>query len=298
MKYVISGRGFIGSELHRYLTLKLDYEVSFATLDLMRPYGLDILQIAKSIEFADTWDCFINASGPSNIEESITNPALYLRSPLEQVEKQIEILKLCGFKGVYVYVSSGAVYGNTPTTGAYENSELSPLSTYAQGKILVENFLEKQSLEESFPFEILVIRVFSAYSERLDTRVLAKIANAWMSNNSLRLAGSGNEIRDFIHTKDLTSIVDQILRSSMRPLFEIINIGTGIPIKIREIVELSRALMTVNSLLPSYVFDGTNRVSDPKIMLANIEKLSSYRVDVVTSPIEGLTTYFIGRKNG
>ena len=220
-----------------------------------------------------------------------------MKSPLEQVSKQIQVLDKNGFQGLYVYISSGAVYGNTPITGAKEDSELLPLSIYARGKVLVERYLEELA-SETLPFSILILRVFSAYSERLDARVLAKIAGSWKFNSQLNLAGTGGEIRDFVHTQDLASVIYQILNLPQIPGFQVLNVGTGLPITLEKVVSISREAFQLEPQSAAVFFDGSHRQSDPKIMVADTQRLKTIGLPKMISPEVGLSRYFVAAASG
>ena len=59
-------------------------------------------------------DTFVNAAGPSNVSDSISNHINYVEFPWQQCLAQLKTLNELPGPPMHFFVSSGSVYGNTP----------------------------------------------------------------------------------------------------------------------------------------------------------------------------------------
>jgi nucleoside-diphosphate-sugar epimerase len=235
---------------------------------------------------------FLNLSGPSSIEESTNEVQKYLTDPLEQVKVHLDYLSRGGFRSKYLFLSSAAVYGDTMKSSASESSPLLPLSPYAHGKILVENYLREDFDRTKIP--TIVIRASSIFSSDLEKRVLFRIRSAIGSSEKHVLFGDGNEVRDFYHASDFFKIVMQLFQSNATNSFDIFNVGSGKPISISELVQIAGGVSNLRKVPFLVSFNGIIRDFDPKGMRINVTKLDSV-VKVSDSNVRNLLhNYFLG----
>lgn len=124
------------------------------------------------------------------------------------------------------YVSSSHVYA-PDELALTENSPLEPKSVYGRSKLLGEQLL--QGAAKTFDFELLIMRVFSFYSDdqhesHLYPTLLRKLANHPHSRIAFKLA-NWNDIRDFSPADEIALKVTNLATSN---LTGIINVGSGI----------------------------------------------------------------------
>jgi UDP-glucose 4-epimerase len=235
---------------------------------------------------------FINASGPSSVQESFYNSEVAVEQPSQQILKHMEILSLTQKPILYVYISSAAVYGETSNLGIKEDGALNPMSPYAEGKIKAEETLESLMQHVNPLVSILILRVFSAYSENLATRILNKIVVGSKQNQHIDLAGNGRESRDFTHSSDISRVI-KFLIEKREQKGQIFNVGSGEGMELRRLMEIAdTAYENIYKRPLDYSFDGSKRVGDPINLVANIEKLLNLGFKPAVSPNEGLERYF------
>jgi len=93
----------------------------------------------------------------------------------------------------------------------------------------------------------------------------------------IKLAGSGNESRDFIHIQDVIRLLIRVIniKSFRSPM--ILNIGTGISTPIHKLAKhVQLCWSKEKTKLIKIKFSGTKRCFDPISLVANISKLKSY----------------------
>jgi dTDP-glucose 4,6-dehydratase len=233
----ICGDGFLGTELSKDFNENSHYSVSSQFLELKRPQSLKSKQLEIiSQEFHDQNNSiFINASGPSSVQESFSNYEVAVEQPSQQVLKHMEILSFTQEPILYVYISSASVYGETSNLGVTEDGALNPMSPYAEGKIKAEDTLKSLMQNINPLVSILILRVFSAYSENLTTRILNKIVVAAKQNQHIDLAGDGHESRDFTHSSDISRVI-KFWEKKGEQRRQIFNVGSGERIQNRVVV--------------------------------------------------------------
>jgi UDP-glucose 4-epimerase len=297
IKTYICGNGFLGTELSKDFNESGRYSVSRQFSELKRPQTIKSSHIESiSKEFHKQNNAlFINVSGPSNVQESFHNTEVALEQPTQQVLKHMELLSSTQEPILYVYISSAAVYGETSKLGIKEDGALNPMSPYAEGKIRAEETL-KSLIQDLNPLvSILTLRVFSAYSENLRTRILNKIVLDSKEHQRIELAGDGNESRDFTHSSDISRVI-KFLTEKREQKGQIFNVGSGVGIELRKLMAIADTVYkNIYNRPLDYSFDGSKRVGDPINLVANIEKLLSLGFKPAVSPDKGLERYF--RKN-
>ena len=290
----ICGDGFLGTDLSKDFNESSGYSVSRQFLELKRPQSVksNQLELITKEFHAQSNSIFVNASGPSSVQESFKNSEIAVEQPSQQVSKHMEILSSTQQPILYVYISSAAVYGETSKFGTKEDGAMNPMSPYAEGKIKAEETLKSLEQNVSPLVSILILRVFSAYSENLATRILNKIVVASKQNQHINLAGNGNESRDFTHSSDIFQVI-KFLSEKKEKEGRTFNVGSGESMKMRRLMEIADLAYEDMYKRPlNYSFDGSKRDGDPINLVANIEKLLNLGFKPAVSPDQGLERYF------
>ena len=290
----ICGDGFLGKELLGDFNNDNSYYVSRQFLELKRPQLLEISQLdefSKKLRNQKN-RLFINASGQSNVQKSFSNYRDSVEQPAIQVLKHLELLSAMQEPILYVYISSAAVYGETPQLGSNEKENLNPMSPYAEGKLKAEEVLNSFDNSVNPLISIVILRVFSAYSNNLTSRILQKIVVDSKKNRIIDLAGSGNEMRDFVHSSDISRAIKFLVETEKKDK-QIYNIGSGQGIQIQKLLELADGVFDrLYDKRLHYSFDGSRRAGDPIHLVAKIQKLLDAGFTPSIKPREGLVRYF------
>ena len=133
----------------------------------------------------------------------------------------------------FVQMGSSVEYGNAQSPQK-ENDKCNPKSIYGRAKLSSTIYLTNLFQKEKFPSTIL--RLYLAYGPKQDlNRFLPIIIDGCIKNIKFPCS-SGNQFRDFVY---VTDVVNAILKSlkSKKAEGQIINLGTGNPKKIKNIIE-------------------------------------------------------------
>jgi len=296
-KVYICGDGFIGKQLLEDFSNDSSYQVSQQFPELKRPHLIandDIQLLAQKLRNQRN-HIFINASGQSSVQDSFDNYLDSIQMPAQQVLRHIELLSLAQRPIIYVFLSSAAVYGETSPLGIGENGSLRPMSPYAEGKIGAEEILSLFGRANTSMISVLILRVSSAYSEKLASRVLHKIVEASRQGNHFKLSGNGSESRDFIHSSEIHRVIAFLTNTKLQKV-DIFNVGSGTGIEIQELMKIAdEVYVNLHKKHLKYSFDGSKRLGDPINLVANIDKLLNAGFKPQIKPREGLEKFFVER---
>jgi UDP-glucose 4-epimerase len=215
----IGGKGFIGSKLRHVLSD--DHDI--VDLD---PRKTDI----DSIDFQDYAVVIYMAS------------SIVPTTNLDRFDHEWE--ELCKFKKIIEHVktnliffsSGGAVYGNGYNID--ERAELVSNSLYAFNKIAQENIIKLLSIQRSFKYTILrPSNVYGNFTNSKTTQgLIPNIINSVLNDQSVKVWGDGESMRDYIHLDDVIEAVKILLNRDFDN--QIYNVSSGIGTTVNQILEM------------------------------------------------------------
>ena len=136
----------------------------------------------------------------------------------------------------FVQMGSSVEYGHLKSP-QIENANCYPnsiKSIYGKAELLSSIYLTDLYKKKNFPS--IVLRLYLAYGSRQDVNRFLPIIIKGCIENKKFPCSKGNQFRDFLHVDD---VVDAIIKSltNRNARGQIINIGSGKPRKIRNIIE-------------------------------------------------------------
>lgn len=272
MKILVFGaKGFLGS------TFIEQFE---------NPKAINRLEDLSS-EVLDNADFLINCAGASSVPNSFLNPSNDFQRNISLVKDILEKIRLSGNKNIrFVNLSSAAVYGNPQILPVHEDSVKSPISPYGFHKKMAEDICFEYS--RCFGLKTISLRIFSAYGKGQKKMLLwdlhQKILN---SHGEVKLYGTGEESRDFIHVDD---IFQQLTLAMNCADFrgEAINVANGVEVKINKIAELYKKYHPISC---EYEFNGENRPGDPLNWCADITRMKEWGYKQKVGIKDGVVNY-------
>jgi nucleoside-diphosphate-sugar epimerase len=136
----------------------------------------------------------------------------------------------------FVQIGSSDEYGNLKAPQS-ENKRERPISSYSLGKVAANQFLQMLNREEDFP--IVILRLFLVYGPGQNKkRFIPQIIQGCLKEESFPVS-LGEQLRDFCYIDDVAQGILSAMKCS-DAYGEIINIASGDPVKIREMIELIR----------------------------------------------------------
>ncbi len=148
--------------------------------------------------------------------------------------KNLSLLFLKSKIKKFIQIGSSTEYGKikSPQTENKKNLQKT-FSPYSNAKLLSTKFL--LNLQKKFDFPSTIIRLYLVYGPNQDkNRIIPITISNAMQNNDFDCS-SGTQYRDFIYIDDVISAIIAILKNK-NTKGEIINIGSGKPIKIKKLI--------------------------------------------------------------
>ena len=133
----------------------------------------------------------------------------------------------------FIQVGSSMEYGLAKSP-QNENLKCKPKSIYGKAKLFSTKYLLNLYKKHKFPATI--VRLYQVYGPYQDLNRLIPIVINSCKNNREFPCSHGRQLRDFLYIKDLVDVFFLILKSS-EVKGEIFNIGSGKPLKIKNIIK-------------------------------------------------------------
>jgi len=252
---VTGGAGFIGSNLVERLIAEghdvaiLD-DLSTGVRDYVpagaRFYESDLTDAAATdrciAEFRP--EIVSHHAAQIDVRRSVTDPILDART---NILGSLALLESCTRHGVrkLIYASTGgAIYGEGQMLPATEDHPVNPEAPYGASKHAVEHYLHIWKLLHGLDWTVLRYpNVFGPrQSPHGEAGVNAIFIGLMLAGERPRVYGTGEQVRDYLYVDDVVAANVLALTQAGG---EILNLGTGIPTSVNDIVrELNRILGT------------------------------------------------------
>lgn len=246
---VIGGNGFIGRHVVNYAKA-LGWRVTSLSLSEIKDdiaKGDAVVRIAADILDRNTlgnmvgngaYEYVVNCGGYIDHTPYAHGGRKVLDTHFQGVCNLVEALDRNVLRS-FVNIGSSDEYGNS-SAPQNESQREAPISPYSLGKVAATHFLQMLHRMEGFPGTTL--RLFLTYGPgQDDKRFLPQIIKGCLEGRQFPTS-RGEQLRDFCYIDDTVSAIFSALLSPSAN-GEVINIGSGIPVSIREMIESVRRLI-------------------------------------------------------
>jgi UDP-glucose 4-epimerase len=251
MRIGITGAtGYLGSYLLRHLTegrthslraltRTLSHVVEIKSEKLIWQQG-DLQSIKACKDFVCDLDVVIHLAHTNTPLTSNQFLPADIAANMVPAANLIQVIKDQNRKPHFIYASSGgAVYGRSRHNRPFrEIDPCLPGTSYGIQKIMVEQYL-RMAAEEGW-LTATILRIGNPYgillpSERLQG-LIGVVFNQLINNLPVRIFGSLDNVRDYMHLKDLCRIFEAVL-TPHHPI-DIFNVGSGKGYSVKEVLAL------------------------------------------------------------
>lgn len=229
-------------------------------------------------------ELIVHCAGGSTVGHSLAQPLEDFERTVATTAAALEFARLHARGARVVYLSSAAVYGRAGTLPLGEDVPLLPVSPYGVHKRIGEDLCRLYGAQFEVPSVIL--RLFSVYGAGMRKQLLWEAAHRIRSGNA-SFAGSGQELRDWLHVEDAVALIAraQELAAVDCP---VLNGGTGSGVAVAQVLgELVAGLGAAGA--PR--FTGSRRPGDPEALVADISRASASGWRPATTWRDGVRDY-------
>jgi UDP-glucose 4-epimerase len=210
-------------------------------------------------------DAVFHAVGSGSVGVAERDPVADVAATIRSLETLLDALRRHAPLARLVYPSSAAVYGHVPRRPIVEDASVNPISHYGRHKLRAEELCREANRTDGLP--IALIRFFSVYGAEQRKLLFWEVGRRMLNEDGpLELAGTGDEVRDFLAVEDAVDLVVLLTEAELhQPI--LVNGGTGRGTTIRDaVVALAKATRTT---LPVR-FTGATRDGDPPSLIADM----------------------------
>ena len=194
-------------------------------------------------------------AGLKAVGDSVTDPGSFYLNNVYGTLSLFDAMKACEVRTL-VFSSSATVYGHPKYLPITEEHPLSAINPYGRTKLMVENIL--RDLFAAKPASIAILRYFNPVGAHesgeigedpkgVPTNLMPYISQVAAGiRPSLRVFGDdyptfdGTGERDYLHVVDLAKGHISALKALQEPVLFEVNLGTGKPYSVLEVVEAFR----------------------------------------------------------
>ena len=239
---IVGGSGFIGRNLSikslsqdfntTVISLtKIDFDneiprVNYIQVDITNANQLRAQLSKKNFHYV------INLSGYIDHSTFLNGGIKVMSTHFGGVQNLLEVLDWSQLRR-FVQIGSSDEYGSVPAP-QNENIRESPISPYSLAKVSSTNLLQMLYRTEKLP--IVVLRLFLVYGEgQKNNRFVPQIIKGCLLDEFFPTS-KGEQLRDLCHVDDITDGILSVLEND-KVNGEIINLASGVPVSIREVIE-------------------------------------------------------------
>lgn len=223
----------------RILDLKKNRNFNFFKINIHKEK--DVFNLFKKNKF----NIVYNFAAQAGVRYSIENPRKYIENNINGFFNIIENCRKFKIERLF-FASSSSVYGENKNFPLNEKEKIYPKNIYALSK---KNNEEVASLyEKYYGLKSTALRFFTVYGEwgRPDMFIM-KYMDSYRRKKTFYLNNFGDHLRDFTYIKDVTKILESMLkkRKSLNK-FDIFNICSNKPINLERVI----SFMSKNKIKP------------------------------------------------
>ena len=189
----------------------------------------------KDVFNKDKIDVVVHLAAKTGVRPSIEHPQLYQETNIGGTLSLLEVVKDFKVKN-FIFGSSSSVYGERSKVPFRENDRVDrPISPYGLSKVVGEQLC--YVYHHLYGIPVTCLRFFTVYGPRQrPDMAIRKFIRAIDKRRQITMFGDGSSERDYSYIDD---IVGGILRAVPKNFgFEIVNLGSSTPIKLRELISL------------------------------------------------------------
>jgi nucleoside-diphosphate-sugar epimerase len=233
----------------------------------------DVIKVPRNKNVAETSNIlyFISTNNNYNVFDK---PHLDIETNLS---KLISVLESNRSKQnlVFNFVSSWFVYGKTESLPVTENDFCNPKGFYSITKRCAEQLLI--SYCETYNIKYRIFRLCNVLGESdkgvsNKKNALQNMIEKLVFNEQIRLYEGGSHIRDYMYVDDVCRAIKHCLEKI--DYGEIVNIGSGTPTKIKDVIEYCRDKINSKSEIISIPTPEFHKVVQVENMYLDVKKLT------------------------
>lgn len=233
---VIGANGFIGGALVGELRRQ---RIPASQFTRATPFIDDSGHLDRAVVEADTIFWLAGSIRPATVSDAEHGAATADHAALVKMLKGLEASDSGARQRVVAVSSGGTVYDPHAASPHREDAVLAPANEYGKAMLAIESLIQDRSAES------VVLRVSSAYGPGQRARQGQGVVAYWLTaiaaGEPIQILGREDIARDYVYIDDVTAALVTMHLASTPP--NVVNIGSGIPTTLAELVDLIRTVV-------------------------------------------------------
>ena len=248
---ITGGLGFLGRHMVEELTTRgdrivvIDAETYAADLRLLTKMGG--LYLAGSFHYVKSDICtldnlpdvdvVINFAAETHVDNSLTDPARFLRSNVMGVQRLLDLVrgKRAYQMPTFIQISTDEVYGDYASGAATESSPLAPSSPYAASKAAADHLIMAYGRSYGVPWRI--IRPSNCYGQhQYHEKLIPKAIRHLTLGRPIPIHEDGTATRSWLHVQDCARAIRTVMDEGRDG--EVYNISGNTELSVRDVATL------------------------------------------------------------
>jgi UDP-glucose 4-epimerase len=238
--FLSGGEGSIGSSLRRCFNSQniavclIDTPYKKHEIRFSNESRISIDEKNSSSNF-ESENIFIHVAGLSHVGKCEANPTLAHQANVELTKDCLEFARLFNCR-LFVFLSTGFLYGDKSFNPHSENSEIILSNRYLETKYLAENVIKE--LSSRFGISSVILRLGNVYgpsssAETVIGRIITQLKNGLKELEIF----SKKPVRDFLFVEDLNTALMQVISKTPPSSFEVYNLSFGQAVSVKDIFD-------------------------------------------------------------
>lgn len=266
MKIAITGgSGFIGT--HLVNLLKKEHDILILDREPSKIHDVDfiecdMLESEKISNALKNTDIVIHLAAAVGVQLTEEDPLHTLNLNIHGTHNVLESSKNNGVKKI-IFASSSEIYGEALHVPIKETDPPMPITNYGVTKITGEEYVK--AFSKISPLKYSILRFFNAYGPgQSSSFVMSEFVSKAISNKTITIHGSGEQLRAFCHIQDIVNGISLCLKNGENQIF---NIGNNKePITIFNLAKTIKDVTESESEITFLPFENTERKRTSEIM--------------------------------
>jgi len=227
--------GFIGGNLSNYLSTKykvIAYYNSKLRIKLNKKIKIKKKNLKKIKNIDKNVKVLIHcasATPPTNKQANCYKTNIAMDNALIKAVKKSQIKKI-------IFFSSVSVYGIKKNRIINENSSFSKPDLYGLSKRIGEFSFKKISKEKNI--KVIILRLSTVVGKNCHSTFLSRLSEDIKKKKEINIFNPKSYYNSCIHISNLNIIINKLIKFNQKKNFDIINICSTHPIKLKSIFDL------------------------------------------------------------
>jgi nucleoside-diphosphate-sugar epimerase len=276
--FLVGGSGFIGKHLSLYLAKngyvvtiydkKVDHKY-FSMYPSIKTVQMDLIS-QKIPDEVDPPDYIINLASIVTADRDLSLFHQLASSNLEVLLNLFDRFKYSSRLRLFIQFGSSEEYGMGDSP-YLEGEREYPISPYGVVKQLTTNTV--LMLYHNYGFPAMVVRPANLFGPLQDRQKFIPYVIEQLRKHAPLYVSPCKQKRDFMHVGDFSYLIGRLMNHFSSCVGEIVNVGSGKSISLRDVIEIYREALSSSSLI--YYGALPYRKNEAMDLVCNIDKLMS-----------------------